>query len=423
MSLPLDRGLLAAAALLLALAACGDDSGPSTDNALFERYVALGGDVAAGFQSAGISSETQLAAYPVLLASGADVTFDVPLLADPGCPEPIAEPLLPPNQATSCTLQQAPGESQGQSVAVPGTRAADAVTLSAGSQLQDVMLGQRTQLQAALDIDPTFVTIHLGDDEVFDAAVSGVLGPSGLDIDSSLTRLADFEAGYTELTTELAGSTGLQGGVLIGVTDPVTYAPVLQPGAYFFLARDASGDFEGKPVNVNCSPVTLLGQPNPLSANLVSFEVLGDDAVAEINCDPAALDVESPYLLTPEEQLVLQDRVVEMNDAIEAAAERNGWLYLDPEPLMRAFLDEQDQDGRYQQIRKCQLLAAASSAAQFQAAVLDSCPVSSDESPSAAPNRFGAIWSLDGTHPSNLLHEELAARLAADIEAEFGDGT
>ena len=40
-------------------------------------------------------------------------------------------------------------------------------------------------------------------------------------------------------------------------------------------------------MNVNCSPVTALGQPNPLATNFVSFEILLDANLPEINCDPA----------------------------------------------------------------------------------------------------------------------------------------
>src|SRR5680860_923388 len=62
---------------------------------IFDRYVALGNSITAGFQSAGINDSTQLQAYPVLLAEMASATeqFHVPLLAPPGCPPPFAAPL------------------------------------------------------------------------------------------------------------------------------------------------------------------------------------------------------------------------------------------------------------------------------------------------------------------------------------------
>ena len=426
MPLPFARLALTTFVLLLVLAGCGGDSGPSDpppDDPLFQRYVAFGGAGAAGFQSAGIADHTQLAAYPVLLAAMAGATFDLPLLADPGCPEPLAAPLAAPNATGACSLQETPAASRGQSVAVPGTRTADALALPAGpaSEVQATMLGQRTQLEVAQVVEPTFVTVHLGDEDVIDAVVGGVLGSAAGGGDSVLTRLAAFVTGYTQLTTVLEGLAGLDGAVLIGVTDPVVATPALQPGAFFFLARDAAtGEFEGKPVNSNCSPVTALGAPNPLSGNLVSFDLLRDGAFPEINCDAAALPSESPYLLTAAERAVISDRVAEMNEAIAAAADRIGWVYLDPNALLAPYLAEQDGNGRYQQIRKCQLLPAAATALEFQTAVLNSCPISPATSASAAPNQFGALFSFDGVHPSNLLHQALATGLAVMIDIEYG---
>jgi hypothetical protein len=79
-----------------------------------------------------------------------------------------------------------------------------------------------------------------------------------------------FSTQYNQLIGDVA-SASIAGGVLLGVTNQLLYTPLLQPGAFYYAARDpATSRFEGKLVNGNCSLVNQLGQPSPLSDNLVS---------------------------------------------------------------------------------------------------------------------------------------------------------
>jgi lysophospholipase L1-like esterase len=74
-------------------------------------------------------------------------------------------------------------------------------------------------------------------------------------------------------------------------------------------------------------------------------------------------------------------------------------------------------NGRADQLRKCQDLATATTAAQFQAAVLNTCPVTG---PTAAPNFFGALSSFDGVHPSALGQRAIANLIAAAVNTKYG---
>jgi len=236
-----------------------------------------------------------------------------------------------------------------------------------------------------------------------------------------LTRLASFQNSYGQIATALASVNQLRGAALLGVIDPLFGSPILQPGAYFFLARDpATGRFLGKLVNANCSPVTALGAPNPLAANVISFQILLDANIPEINCDPAALPVGDPrrgaYLLDPTEQGLIHTRVLQYNATIAQLAAANGWAYVDPNVIVAAALASRT-NGRADQLRKCQDLATATTAAQFQAAVLNTCPVTG---PTAAPNFFGALSSFDGVHPSALGQRAIANLIAAAVNAKYG---
>jgi hypothetical protein len=213
----------------------------------------------------------------------------------------------------------------------------------------------------------------------------------------------------------------LQGAALIGVTNPVAAMPLLQPGAFFFAARDAQGNFLGKPVNLNCSPVTALGQLNPLARNMVSYAIVPDVNFPEINCDPAAYALGDPrrgaYLLDVQEQQAISIRVAEFNAVIQQAAAANGWAFFDPNVIIAGALAARDANGRANLIRKCQDLATATTPLQIQVAVLNSCPV---PGLTGAPNLFGTLISFDGVHPSAAGHALLAAEVSRSIDMRYG---
>jgi lysophospholipase L1-like esterase len=425
------RPLLAAAALaaLAALGACvgdGDVLNPAVDPAagsLFIRYVSLGNSITAGFQSNGIVDSTQRNSYPNLLARAAGgIPFQQPMFARPGCPPLMTAPLTNSTQAATCVRVDSTHVPYPGNVAVPGVRIADLFAIPGGqiSQLYTLITGGRTEIKAMTDAQPTFVSAWIGNNDALSAALSGTLGPLAAGADSNLTRLAPFQANVTALANAIKAS-GAQGAALIGVVFADSASPLLQPGAYFFLSRDAAGKFNGKPVNANCSPVTALGTPNPLAFNLVSFQIVAS-ALPEINCDPASPQG-GTFLLDANERAVLDARIAAYNAALKAAADANGWLYVNPMDILRPELARTvtvSGSTRFNQVRKCQALPAAlasGSAANIQNAVLNSCPVSG---PTAAPNFFGALISLDGVHPSTAAHVLIARNLAGQINTKYG---
>ena len=92
---PRSLRLAALAGAAAALAACGDDPEvfqpqPNANGAMFERYVALGNSLTAGYQSGGITDSTQRESYAYLLATQSmDTRFAYPAVAAPGCPPPV----------------------------------------------------------------------------------------------------------------------------------------------------------------------------------------------------------------------------------------------------------------------------------------------------------------------------------------------
>ena len=391
---------------------------PPTGGTQFTKMLVLGGSTAAGYQSSGISSATQRQAYGALLATMAGAPFAIPELAGSGCPAPVTTPLAPANAVGNCSRAGTlPAATTGQLAAIPQTRVGEALVVATGNfaAFDSLFVGSRSQVQVAQEVRPTFLIVHLGDDDVLPAAISGVLGPLAPGGEPNLTEQSTFSAQYNQLIGD-AASASIAGGVLIGVTNPLLYTPLLQPGAFYFLARDPTNRFEGKLVNNNCSVVTALGTPNPLSNNLVSMRILADPTVPEINCDPASAAAGSPFLLDTQEQAAITARVDQFNAAISSIATARNWIYVDMNAFL-APLRAEAASGRNDRLRKCQLLPGSMNAAQFQNAVLSSCPVSGG---TAAPNQFGSLSSFDALHPSAEFHRLLAVKLAADINAKYG---
>ncbi|HET7275631.1 MAG TPA: hypothetical protein VFI91_10750, partial [Longimicrobiaceae bacterium] len=144
--------------------------------------------------------------------------------------------------------------------------------------------------------------------------------------------------------------------------------------------------------------------PNPLAFNLVSLQILTSE-VPEISCANDA-----PYVLTPAEQAAISARVAGFNAAIAATAEANGWLYIDPNLILAAAVDDPDA------IRKCQALPAALQTGDQQAifaAIVTTCP-----SPDPAIG-FGSLISYDGVHPSSMAHEIIASAIFGELAEKF----
>lgn len=426
----LRAAALAATVLLGACVGDGDEliTGRATPNGgtLFVRYVSMGNSITAGVQSAGFNDSLQARAYPVLLAQRAGATFNYPAIAMPGCPRPFLAPLGTTGRlgtADSCARINNPRIVN--NVAVPNARVRDLFQFPTGStgSINTLLIGPRTQVRAMIEARPTFVSVWIGNNDALEAAVGGILGPRTAGADSSLTPLATFQSRLNTVVDSIKFANP-EGVMLVGVVNAATAAPILQPGAYFWLVRDpATNRFQGKLVNANCSPVNILGQPNPLAANLVSFQILGDANFPEINCDPAAYPVGDPrrgaHLLDTQEQAIVATRVAQYNAAILAAATANNWVYVDPNAILQPYLlEETVVNGLplHQRLRKCQDLPGATTAAQIQAAVATSCPVTGA---TAAPNFFGSLMSFDGVHPSTEAHRVLAGAFAERINARY----
>src|SRR5205823_16827 len=179
-----SRAARAAVALTIValVAACGDSNNavlgpqPTGVNSIFQSYVAIGNSITAGYQSSGINDATQQAAYPKLLAAQMGTRYAYPSLFATGCPAPIInfQTQARPTGAPPCALRNPLSvTSTLNNVAVPGATSFDPTTSSTvfSNTLTSLFLGGKTQVQKALEANPTFLSIWIGNNDVLFFAV------------------------------------------------------------------------------------------------------------------------------------------------------------------------------------------------------------------------------------------------------------
>src|SRR5690606_39170106 len=101
-----------------------------------------------------------------------------------------------------CFFRASPTPRLVNNLAVPGANILDAIDHTANSsagdtfnRLQTFILGGRSQVDALLDADPTFVSVMLGSGDALGAALDGDA--------ALLTPTAEFEASLDELVSAI----------------------------------------------------------------------------------------------------------------------------------------------------------------------------------------------------------------------------
>lgn len=436
---------LALAGAAAAAAACSSDAdvrgltAPAATNAPFlVRYVALGNSITAGFQSSGINDSTQRASYANLLARAAGVRFAYPALLNPGCPAPLTN-LLTQTRVGGVTADVCPGRLAGpaapttdllNNVAVPGANSFDPIGAGVGttagsiggySALTRVILGNLTQVQRAVQANPTFASVWIGNNDVLSFAIGGdtaTRNAAGTTILNRITLPAVFAANYAAMMDQLvAGSPGLRTGtrgttargVLIGVVD-VTNTPQLIQLSVFNPASTATGAnafnpaaaatlraiFGVSPAGPRPATFAITFNANcAASQAAISFAALSQVAAAlpaaasgfAFNCGPGASAVPA-QILDDAERGVFVARVAAYNTYIRAKADSLGFLYYDPNVRLGAL--------------------------RATGAIPPFVNLTSTGQP------FGGFISLDGVHPSTRTHAILAGDLRDSLNAKYG---
>ncbi|MBX6330410.1 MAG: SGNH/GDSL hydrolase family protein [Gemmatimonadaceae bacterium] len=399
---PLARGA-ALLALAATFAACSDTKDlvnpPQPVNPMFASYVALGNSITAGFQSGGINDSTQARAYPVLVAQQMGAQFTIPAFAQPGCPAPIDNfatlHRVGGGSSTDCAFRSARfGAAVINDVAVPGATVADLtnpLAPGAGNALSTFILGGKSQVARALDAQPTFVSVWIGNNDVLAAALTGILPRLVVGNDTISVGVTDttaFKTSYAKAITALTAGGTVKGGVLIGVVN-VSNAPIFFPAPALFDPQVA-----GAIQAVTQKAVTIDTSCTPTTASFINFSILGairaGTAPDTIACHALANHTNllgELYVLDQTELQALGQIVASYNAYIHAKADSLGWAYVDPN----------------------EALDALRTAGQIPA-----FPNLADPT-----KPFGDYVSLDGIHPANAAHRLLANLVIDAVNAKF----
>ncbi|MGH7624613.1 MAG: SGNH/GDSL hydrolase family protein [Gemmatimonadaceae bacterium] len=402
--------------LTATLTACSESKDlvnpPPPVSPLFASYVSLGNSLTAGYQSGGISDSTQQQAFPVLVAQQMGTPFTIPALRDPGCPPPIANFLTgervnaPQGLTDQCSFRSdVTGKVVINNVAVPGANSVDPTSFngSGANALTTLILGGETQVQRALDANPTFVSAWIGNNDVLAAALSGILVPAA-GISPGVTPVATFAQNYAALIRGLQAGTSLKGGVLFSVIQ-VAGTPALFPAALLVNDPRYKAMFDA----AVGATVTIHPSCTATTKSLVSFDIVARMRawLADPNPDPTLRAGVPPvllceknqagfpaplgdiFVLDADEQASLSTTIDSYNAIIDSTANALGWAYADFNPTLAQLRSD--------------------------TAVVPAFPHLDQPT-----KPYGDYFSLDGIHPAAAGQRLIADSVISVINAKFG---
>ncbi len=189
-----------------------DLTGPQTvsGEADFSRFVTIGNSLTAGYQSSALYESSQDYSFGNLIAQQTGTDFVQPVISDPGIGGQLKVVSLSPFVAAPVqgqgTLTNPDYPKSYNNLGIPGVVLADISVASTQSSyshspfIDIVLRGKGTQLQQALSLNPTMVTLWLGNNDVLGFATSGGFSPS------APTDANTFAYIYRQVTDALAAS-------------------------------------------------------------------------------------------------------------------------------------------------------------------------------------------------------------------------
>jgi len=360
--------LHAALAALLAVPAAAQQ--PS-----FAKYVAVGDSLTAGFSNLSLVLTHQTASWPLLLAQQAGVSasnFQQPYITDPGIPAELAlfslvpSPVIAPKSTDTGLPANYALNRPYDNLAVPGATSVDVVTRTSGGLSDVILRGRGTQLQQAVSLAPTFVTVWIGSNDVLGAVTSGQA------IDGvTMVPLAAFRAAYSQTISALVAT----GATVVTATIPdvtaVPFANAIPP----VVVNPATG----QPVLIGGRTVPLIGPSGPLPADakvtLGASPLLAKGVGIPTALGGSGQPLPDEVVLDPTELATIRDRVNAINQSIRDISGAAGVSVLD----LNAFITDLLTNGR-----------------SYAGVTLDGSFLT------------GGLVGYDGVHPTNIGYAYLA---------------
>lgn len=321
---------LAAAILAVGCAKIDPISAPpvNTGSADFTTLAVVGTSISAGYTNGGLAESRQVNSYAALLAKalGKQVLshgvvaaqtgeFVIPGYGDPGSAgtlqltslvPAVILPITVPGQPVNTTYP-APYNDLG----VVGATVADALnTVSSGANpfFTLVLRGQGTMLQMASLLQPTFVIVELGANEVLGAITSDITPPA----------VATFEANYRQLITTLLALPSAPKLLVTNVPDvtSIPFATTVPP----VVVNPATS----QPVVVDGHLVPLIGPDGPLAltdlVTIGAISLMKQGVGIPIALGGAGTALPDVVVINGAELELIKQREVEFNQIVKTVA-------------------------------------------------------------------------------------------------------
>ncbi len=245
----LKRRIRAVSAVLCVVAASAGLAGCELYNSLtgtggttsstpgFTTTVVIGDSLSAGFQNGSLLDSQQPNGWASLVAKQANFSLALPLIASPGVPAVLQLASLGPppviQQAGGISLGRVDPLTQPYDLAVPGHLLNDVINTapvlvptSDEELITDLVLGfplgdTKSQMNKAIELNPTAIFVWAGNDDALQADESG--SPS------SMTPVATFTQEFTQLLGTLHSQT--KATLIVANIPDVTEIPYLTPAA------------------------------------------------------------------------------------------------------------------------------------------------------------------------------------------------
>ncbi len=182
----------------------------SNGSADFTRFVTIGNSLTAGYESSSLFESGQMYSFGNLIAQQVKTSFEQPLISDPGIGgqiqvvslDPFVTAQQPDDAGSPINLNYpAPYNNMG----IPGIVLADVMnstttanSFSKSPFIDIILRGQGTQFLQAKALQPTFITLWIGNNDVLGFATSGGAKPT------EPTPSATFAFLFGQLTDSLA---------------------------------------------------------------------------------------------------------------------------------------------------------------------------------------------------------------------------
>jgi len=355
----------------------------------FSRYVALGDSLTAGFTSGGLVETAQENSYPALLhrqATGSDTGFQQPLVTPPGIPAVFQLTSLSPLVIGPTPGQGAPANlnlpQPYNNLGIPGANLHDILATTGGGIfdliLRNPAFHNTTALQQALFLQPTFITVWLGNNDALGAATAGVA------TDDKLTPAAQFDAEYKTLLGAIAQNSSAK--IAVALVPDVTTIPFVTT-----IPPVVVNPATHQPVVIGGNLVPLIGPHGLLGPGdhvLLSAQAeLAQGIGIPTQLGGRGTPLSDSVVLDAAESATISARVNAYNSSIRAAAATVNAAVVDTNALLSQLGTSGINVGGI----------------EFTSAFLT-----------------GGVFSYDGVHPTAFGYAFVANAFIAAINAKFG---